>query len=344
MVSYFLRSSSQYDTLLQMGRWFGYRVGYEDLPRIWMTQDLEDSFRALAAIEQEIRQDVEQYSERNCSPMDFAVRVRAIPGMAITAPAKMRAAVACDISYAGQHVQTIEFDHRSEAVTTRNWNAASNLVSNALTLGLRAEIDDRILFRNVPRNLVIQFLRDFNISTSRPDMRSEFLRGYINSEDSLEEWNVGVIGSGADRLSQLELGRLGNVRTVVRSRLAAEGDGPANIKALMSRQDVMLDCPGTEFDSRSDWKTLKQRRLEVVGNRPLLLVYPVDQLSAPTRQSKTRVPLDAVGDQIGLGIIFPGSASEAGGYYHVDLNPPSTEDLDDLDAEISELEAEGLVD
>jgi len=32
MVSFFVRSASAYDTLLQMGRWFGYRMGYADLP------------------------------------------------------------------------------------------------------------------------------------------------------------------------------------------------------------------------------------------------------------------------------------------------------------------------
>ena len=105
----------------------------------------------------------------------------------------------------------------------------------------------------------------------------------------------------------------------------------------------MFDCPGVDFDSRSDWQKLKQRRLQVVGHRPLLLLYPIDRTSAPARQSQTRVPLDACRDQVGLGIVFPGSAAGAGGYFHVDLNPPSTEDLDAMDAEINEMEAEGLV-
>ena len=58
VVSYFVRTASAYDTLLQMGRWFGYRSGYEDLPRIWMTRELEEQFMALATVEAEIRDDV----------------------------------------------------------------------------------------------------------------------------------------------------------------------------------------------------------------------------------------------------------------------------------------------
>ena len=44
VTSFFIRTSSAYDTLLQMGRWFGYRRGYGDLPRIWMTDELKGYF------------------------------------------------------------------------------------------------------------------------------------------------------------------------------------------------------------------------------------------------------------------------------------------------------------
>ena len=344
MVSYFLRSSSQYDTLLQMGRWFGYREGYEDLPRIWMTAALEESFRALASIEQEIRDDVAQYSERGVSPMEFAVRVRSIPGMAITAAAKMQHAVECDISYSGQHIQTIQFAERDEEVTSRNWQAAADLVATATSIGCRSSRDDRILFEDVPKNLIMQFLRKFHVETTRNDMKTEFLRGYINREDKdLETWNVGVITSGEARSSERELGPLGKLPIVSRSKLKPKAAGPANIKALMSRQDVMLDCPGADFRRDAKWRDLKNLRRGLLGDTPLLLLYPIDRNSEPRTGSKERVALDAVGDQIGLGIVFPGSTTGSGGYYHVDLNPEDTEQLDDLEAEISEMEAQGLV-
>lgn len=345
MVSYFLRSSSQYDTLLQMGRWFGFRVGYEDLPRIWMTGALEDSFRTLATIEQEIRDDVAQYSERHVSPMEFAVRVRSIPGMAITAASKMRAAVECDISYSGQHIQTIQFAHQDQTATSANWNATADLVSTATSIGCRTSHEDRILFENVPKNLIIQFLRQFHIETSRNDLKTEFLRGYINREDpGLEEWNVGVITARAKQVSENDLGVLGKVPTVIRSKLKPKIDGPANIKGLMSRQDIMLDCPDVDFDSRTKWTILKDLRRSRIGDKPLILLYPIDRVSPPKAGNQNREALDAIGDQVGIGIVFPGSTTGSGGYYHVDLNPPDTEDLDDLDAEISEMEAKGLVD
>ncbi len=338
MVSYFLRTSSQYDTLLQMGRWFGYRGGYEDLPRIWTTSGLADAFRALAAIELEIREDVAQYSLRKVSPMEFAVRVRTIPGMAITAASKMRSALACDISYSGKHVQTIRYDHKSEQIAHRNWAAASELVEGARKFGKEDAGSDRTVFRDVPRTMIVKFLREYSISSSHGDLRSEFLLGYVNSDAAaLDLWNVGVVAGGGKSSSE-ELAGLGHVGTVIRSRMITP-DEPANVKALMSRQDVMFDCPDAVFDKTAKWSKLKEVRLSHVGSRPLLLLYPIEQESAP-RRGTSRAPLDACADQIGIGIVFPGSVAGAGGYYHVDLNPPDTEDLDEIEAEVNELEAQ----
>ncbi|MBQ9478030.1 MAG: hypothetical protein IJU71_00590, partial [Selenomonadaceae bacterium] len=39
-VTYFYRNSRMYDTLMQMGRWFGFRKGYDDLCRLWTTREI----------------------------------------------------------------------------------------------------------------------------------------------------------------------------------------------------------------------------------------------------------------------------------------------------------------
>ena len=137
-VSYFLRTANHYDTLLQMGRWFGYRSRYEDLPRIWMPEVLRLRFRALAGVEQEIRDEIEQYRRQNLTPMDIAVKVRAIPGMAMTAANRMRAARRCAVSYWGTHRQTFRFNHRDDGLLRKNWAAGAELASRADALGLRA--------------------------------------------------------------------------------------------------------------------------------------------------------------------------------------------------------------
>src|SRR3546814_761939 len=99
VVSFFMRTSSQYDTLMQMGRWFGFRPGYEDLPRIWMEEDVRDAFFDLATVEEEIRRDIDTYAIDNVKPIEFATRIRKIPGLAITTRTKLRNVRTATIGY-----------------------------------------------------------------------------------------------------------------------------------------------------------------------------------------------------------------------------------------------------
>ncbi len=66
-----LRAAAAYDTLLQMGRWFGYREGYADLPQIWMSSELDGNFGDLATVEQEMREDIARYELEDLTPRDF---------------------------------------------------------------------------------------------------------------------------------------------------------------------------------------------------------------------------------------------------------------------------------
>lgn len=331
MVSYFLRSSSQYDTLLQMGRWFGYRPDYEDLPRIWMTEDLFLAFRALATVEAEIRTDIAEYKERNVTPMEFAVRVRAIPGMAITAANKMRAARVCDISFAGKHVQTIRFDHKNNDVIQRNWRAGGKLLTSLRESGHERTNNKRRYYLDVPAAQVLAFLRDYAVHATHKDLSDAYLRQYITQHiEALAVWNVGLwepLRSGERAAS---LGTFGTVGLNSRSKLIGHTN-VADIKALMSRPDVLIDCPGEEAGTRS-WEELKQAREAVLGPRPLLLLYPIDANSspAPTRPGKSpvRQGLNAADHLLGFGLVFPGSLATSGRFMSVVLDPLSADEIE----------------
>lgn len=343
MVSYFLRTANQYDTLLQMGRWFGYRPGYEDLPRIWMPSDLKLRFRALASVEQEIREDIEQYRLRDLTPMDLAVRIRAIPGMAITAANKMRAARRCAVSYWGTHRQTFRFAHTDAGLLEKNWAAGNELVSRIEALGLRdRDAGGRKLWRNVPRSSVRRFLEAYSVESSQADLLPAMLVPFIDGPDPrLSSWNVGIVESGRGRDSDAPLGTIGSVRTVNRARLN-DTNGIADIKALMSRRDVVFDC-GSTVGGNGSWEELKAARLDAVGQVPLLLLYPIARDSRPERESKARVPLDAVHDVLGIGIVFPGSVTEGGNFVSVELQPLSAEEVAAIEEEeAAQTEAAGV--
>lgn len=347
IVSYFLRSANQYDTLLQMGRWFGYRLNYEDLPRIWMPDDLKLKFRDLARVEAEIREEIYRYHQCNLTPMDIAVRIRAIPGMAITGATKMKAAKTCSVSFWGAHRQTFRFHHRDRDELLHNWQAASDLLREADCQGRRAERTKGALWTGVPKEVVLEFLQRYSFFPDHADLKPEILLPFVRQTDSrLRSWNVGVVFGPGETLEK-PLGPLDAVRPVRRARLKDTGNsGHADIKALMSKADIWFDC-GDEPPADANWDELKKERRKVLGeDRPLLLLYPIDRISAPRHsnaENPSRVPLDAVEDVVGVGIVFPGSATEGASFVSVQLDPLSADELQEIgNEEAAQVEAAGV--
>lgn len=333
-VSFFLRTSMQYDTLLQMGRWFGYRIGYEDLPRLWTTAELTASFRALARIEEEIRDDISLYRERNATPAQFAVKVRAIPGMAITSAAKMRHAFRTSISFEGRHIQTIRFDHRSESIVSNNWAAAAQLVDD-IGVGQFEKVGSRRLASGIELPVIRKFLKSYDISDHHMDLKQEMLLAYVDkAEQSFPQWNVCLVTPGSS-LSRKPLGGLGKVATVRRAKLVAAEDSYADIKALMSKSDILVDAVHpVDPEAKDSWEAFKRRR----PNVPLLLLYALDQESEPSGNSEIRTALEAVDDLVGIGIVFPGEKDHSGSWYSVDLDVPVADvsDEEKLDSGVME--------
>lgn len=90
-VSYMYRNTRMYDTLMQMGRWYGYRPRYEDLCRVHLSEDSINWYSHIADASEELRQQIRQMRQANLSPKQFGLYVKAHPtSLLITAPNKMR--------------------------------------------------------------------------------------------------------------------------------------------------------------------------------------------------------------------------------------------------------------
>lgn len=324
MVSFFMRTSSQYDTLMQMGRWFGYRPGYEDLPRVWMEEDVRDAFFDLATVEEEIRRDIETYAIDNVRPIEFATRIRQIPGLAITARTKLRNYVTANIGFEGEHVQTIKFNRAERDVLVANWDAGSKLLGNAPDHSL---IRDNMVISGVPASDIIQFLDEYRIEEGRT-LQSRFLRDYIRdlavTDPAGRLWNVAVITGSQSQMSERSLGPAGPVPCVTRNPLRNSGE-TAFVKAIMSRGHVLADV-GTIPSGLSDkgWKALKEARHQM-KLPPLLALYPIYRNSQP-RTKSDREPMDAAMDVLGFGIVFPGKPGSGLVYVRADIPPMDHEE------------------
>lgn len=101
IATYFLRNSIMYDTLMQMGRWFGYRDGYADLCRIHMTAQTSSWYSHIADAIEELRSDFKDMKTARMTPLEFGLRVRSHPtALIVTARNKMRASREIPVSIA----------------------------------------------------------------------------------------------------------------------------------------------------------------------------------------------------------------------------------------------------
>jgi hypothetical protein len=110
MVSYMYRNTKMYDTLMQMGRWFGYRNSYEDICRVWLSGASKGWYTHITNATEELRQQVKQMQRDRLSPEKFGLYVRAHPdALIVTALNKMRDAEQREFSvnYNGRLVETV---------------------------------------------------------------------------------------------------------------------------------------------------------------------------------------------------------------------------------------------
>ncbi|MGZ3147962.1 Z1 domain-containing protein [Lentzea chajnantorensis] len=314
-VSYFVRAVSAYDTLLQMGRWFGYRDGYADLPRIWMTDELRDWFRHLATVENEMRRDIDVYMVEDKTPMQFAVRLRTHPKLRVTAAAKMKDAVSAACAYGGHRIQTRYFKTDPEWLRN-NQLAAKRLVADAIADGAvndsKGLLPGRVLFRDVSYERILNFLDTYEFHEKSQECDAGLIASYINKRvkaaSALRRWNVAIVGNPAGRTGAEDFEFAPDVRVGKVTRARLEGpvvDGFVDIKTLMSRRDAAVDLQvtGQSGLEERDIKKLRRDQLPATG---LLVLYPIDKDSTPSKKSEqNREPLGLEEDAIGVGLVFP---------------------------------------
>jgi hypothetical protein len=325
-VSFFVRTASAYDTLLQMGRWFGYRNGYADLTRIWMTDEMREWFHHLATVEQEIRFDIERYEQDHIRPDELAPRIRTHPKLAITAAAKMQHARPAEASYSGRRLQTILFNHRDADWLETNTAAARTLIGTAVSTGAptREARPGVTILGPVDSDLVLDFLASYKFHENSRDLNSDLIARYIRARrgenDELRHFTIAIMGRARDSeyLGTMDLGLGVSVGCINRARIRVVGGSTyADIKALMSKTDriVDLDIPSDELEDITAGELTRMRNLPSEGGRGdgtgLLLLYPISKNSRPVRSSaQTREDLNAIDHMVGVGVAFPVSRSQ----------------------------------
>src|SRR5690606_2864672 len=198
-VSYFYRNSKAYDTLLQMGRWFGYRPGYHDLFRVWMAPDAQDWFGHIAEVVNELRGDIRHMHVNRLPPSRFGIRVKSHPDLLlVTAQNKMQHSdeVEVEASFARRGIETASLPKDPDA-NERNVDITADFLRS---LGRSSLLGSRYIWRKVPASQVAGYLNELEIhpvnQAFMPDARTREhpLLTFIAETDvpQLREWDICV--------------------------------------------------------------------------------------------------------------------------------------------------------
>lgn len=333
-ISYALRNIGAADTLLQMGRWFGYRPGFEKLCRIHATQDLIDDFASISESVEELRVDFQRMALLGKTPYDFGLKVRQSPtGIAITAANKMRSATPISLAedFSTRHVQAHSL---SDDPVVNNLNMKlvkefmETLNKNYLS-GYENDIKNKALvWKKIPGKLVIEFIKKVNFPQTEFDVISAdgttLLTSYIEDRlgSELSDWDIGIPYVSVSRAGAVKFpievdkpafcrSRSGTFREsdtvikVTKKNAVAFGVddfclGEDQAKYEQRIKELMTQTESSQQDGVSPSRTWAHT---VARTRPLMLIHFL-QLDPPEGFSMKLPTTEPI---VSMGILLPGT-------------------------------------
>ncbi len=328
-VSYFMRNSMMYDTLMQMGRWFGYRPGYEDLCRVWIPADGVGWYAHIHEAMDDLQAQLKRMELVRATPEQFGLAVRSHPeSLIVTARNKMGTGreFPMKVSLAGKLVETTRIRTDTDQLD-RNQQAGSALAAAIKVSGRAPQHHSRgTLYSGVPVDLVRDFLRAFRADAADPLTDPKLMSDYIDAraETELHEWDVLFASS---QMTDAATAELADVKMRVFGRSVGEVDLRQGILAI-SGTSRRVGSPGDERvgltapqiaaatdafrqerirDRKPVPETLPPRIFcEIRGRRPLIILRFVDP--KVREDLKTKLP----GIVLAWSICFPLSDVQGG--------------------------------
>ena len=325
-VSYYLRTSRMYDTLLQMGRWFGFRPGYADLCRLYTTADLQRWYKNITLANEELLMQFDEMALTGGTPEDFGLRVRRSPdGLMITAAAKIRNGKTMKLSFSGSISETIIFS-RDDAVINANLERTISLIKLLqASAPKRPSRNDNHVWEDVDGGWIADFLEVFQTNAGATKAQARVLATYVRARlrdrpAELTRWTVALISNPGPKYPVAGL----QVGSTQRAKFPADDnilETTYAIRRLVSPSDELIDLTDDEraaalHRTRKLWEEGGTRskaespptipngpsiRRQRPRQRGLLLVYLLDPTKADKPQESKPI--------VGLALSFPYSDS-----------------------------------
>lgn len=317
LVSYFTRSSNTYDTLMQMGRWFGYRPGYLDICRLFTTKLLHRYFVDISRATEDLVRQIDYMSNVvKQTPMQFGLGVESNPDLLITSRNKMRTGKDMKRDFSAHLSQTRIIDINSRQFND-NFDAVENLI---YLMGEPAENDivEKRVYRRIGAHKywfdisgydIATFLETYKTSDSATRANSKYMSDYIKDQitvGGLTNWTVCLINYEAKNRPQFSIAMLNNVGAgLTREKLQyTDGDSSCDLHTLLSKDQEYMD-----YKKEESFKKLQEQgiRAEEIRKRTrdrkhgLLLLYPIGNVEPVTTEmdrTKSKTPF-------AIAVVFP---------------------------------------
>jgi hypothetical protein len=349
-ISYYLRASKMYDTLMQMGRWFGYRGGYVDLCRLFTSRELNEWFCHITQASEELREEFDYMSDiAGSTPEQYALKVRTHPGvLQISATNKMRSAITVQISWAGRLVESYEFK-KDISVIENNLRHTQKFVSGVPSNFISKP--NAFVWYDIPAEYVINFFEGIqsveNLKKAEPGKLIQFISTQLRNGE-LTDWRVALMSKPNAKNNTDFVVNYNNVSIGQWKR--TEDDKNSSEQLYYLRKSHIIS-PADEFIDFTDAEKLRAMELtnlhrkkegealypngQVVRNelrdpkKPLLIIYLLDP-----EESLEKYPLPkGTNPFVGYAISFPKSNFNAPVSYAV-----NGELLDRFDIDLADFE------
>ncbi len=207
-VSYFVRTTKMYDTLMQMGRWFGYRAGYLDLCRLYTSPDLVEWFGHIADASEELREEFDFMAAAKLTPEQYGLKVMSHEVLTVTSRLKMRNAQTLSLTYSGTRPQTLIF-HRDPTIQAGNLVATDALLVSLgkqfvqgpkyLRGGQADSWPSARLWVDVDASKILSFLGSYmthpNATSTKAPLLADFITKMLGIGE-LKQWSVALLADG----------------------------------------------------------------------------------------------------------------------------------------------------
>jgi hypothetical protein len=301
-VSYYLRTTKMYDSLMQMGRWFGYRPGYVDLCRLYTTEQIFEWFNHITMATEEMRNDFDVISSiPNMRPKDFRLKVRNHHGlMTITSLAKLHHSETINISFSGINSQTYLLFKDKKSIQN-NFKNLQNLFENLGFPKNENIINKRekiryLLYRDVQIDVLTDFIENYKINI--PSINNQVISKYIKDqqlENNIIEWNICIVSNTSEKALLYDEGVIKKPENrteydVQKYKLSADGKEVELVCTVRNQTEYselykitknqIDDVVDRQVDlSENGTGSIKERRAH--EKKGLLLIYALDERGTP---------------------------------------------------------------